>query len=159
MSVTRKVFSLVMLAALSGPVTGCVVYTRPRPGVVYVAERPPVARVEVIPAAPGVGFVWIRDIGAIAETVTRGWLAAGSVRPRATGCGLRSGGSTTGMGGTWSPATGADRSEGRRARRTTARGKGEERIGEERRATGEVTVSSLLTHRSLPIAPHPCSSL
>ena len=60
MTVTRKLFSLAMLAALSGPATGRVVSNRPRPGVVYVAERPHVARVEVIPAEPGVGFVWIR---------------------------------------------------------------------------------------------------
>lgn len=60
MTVTRKVFSLAMAAVLAGPVTGCVVYTRPAPGVVYVREGPPPARVEVIPAAPGVGFVWIR---------------------------------------------------------------------------------------------------
>ena len=60
MTVTRKLFSLAVLATLAGPVTGCVVYTRPRPGVVYIAEAPPPVRVEVIPAAPGVGFVWIR---------------------------------------------------------------------------------------------------
>ena len=60
MTVTRKLFSLAMLATLAGPVTGCVVYTRPRAGVVYITEAPPPARVEVIPAAPGVGFVWIR---------------------------------------------------------------------------------------------------
>lgn len=60
MSVTRKVVSFALLGALAAPATGCVVYTRPAAGVVYVSERPPAARVEVIPAAPGAGFVWIR---------------------------------------------------------------------------------------------------
>jgi hypothetical protein len=40
--------------------TGCVMYGRPRVGVVYIARQPPVERVEVIPAAPGAGFVWIK---------------------------------------------------------------------------------------------------
>jgi hypothetical protein len=60
MTVTRKLFTLAILAAVTGPVTGCVVYTRPRQGVVYINEAPPAARVEVIPAAPGPAFVWIR---------------------------------------------------------------------------------------------------
>ena len=60
MTFTRKIGSVLVLAALAGPVTGCMVYGRPRVGVVYVAGGPPVERVEVIPAAPGVGFVWIR---------------------------------------------------------------------------------------------------
>jgi hypothetical protein len=60
MTVTRKLFSLAMLATLTGPVTGCMAYVRPRAGVVYISERPPVERVEVIPATPGVGFVWIK---------------------------------------------------------------------------------------------------
>ena len=60
MTITRRISSLLMLAVLAGPVTGCVMYRPPRVGVVYVAARPPVERVEVIPAAPGVGFVWIK---------------------------------------------------------------------------------------------------
>ena len=60
MTVTRKLFSLAMLAALTSPVTGCMMYAHPRAGVVYISERPPLERVEVIPAAPGVGFVWIK---------------------------------------------------------------------------------------------------
>jgi hypothetical protein len=59
MTVTRKLFSLAMLAAVTGPVTGCVVYAHPRAGIVYMSERPPAARVEVIPASPGRDFVWI----------------------------------------------------------------------------------------------------
>lgn len=60
MTITRRVSTLLVLAALTGPLAGCVMYARPRVGVVYVAERPPVERVEVIPAAPAVGFVWIK---------------------------------------------------------------------------------------------------
>jgi hypothetical protein len=39
--------------------SGCVVYARPRPDVVYVVRRPPLERVEVIPASPGPAHVWI----------------------------------------------------------------------------------------------------
>lgn len=61
MTITRSMCTLFIVTALAGPVTGCVVYARPaRVGVVYVATRPPVERVEVIPAAPAAGFIWIR---------------------------------------------------------------------------------------------------
>jgi hypothetical protein len=59
MKITRRIYMVLALAVLAGPVTGCVAYG-PRPGVLYVGVRPPVERVEVIPAAPGVGFVWIK---------------------------------------------------------------------------------------------------
>ena len=55
-----RVRALVLMVLLAGASTGCVMYGRPRVGVVYVGVRPPVERVEVIPAAPGVGFVWIK---------------------------------------------------------------------------------------------------
>jgi hypothetical protein len=59
MRTTHRICTLLVLGALAGPATGCVI-APPRVGVVYVARRPPVERVEVIPAAPGVGFVWLR---------------------------------------------------------------------------------------------------
>jgi hypothetical protein len=52
--------SFALLGALAAPAVGCVAYVRPRAGVVYFTEHPPVARVEVVPASPGVGFVWIK---------------------------------------------------------------------------------------------------
>jgi hypothetical protein len=60
MSINVRVRALLVMVLLAGASTGCVIYGRPRVGMVYVARQPPVERVEVIPAAPGVGFVWIR---------------------------------------------------------------------------------------------------
>jgi hypothetical protein len=61
MKIDRKVYALFAAAVLAAPMTGCMVYARPpRMGVVYVAARPPVERVEVIPATPGAGYVWIK---------------------------------------------------------------------------------------------------
>ena len=59
MSVYTKVRALLVGALLAGAPTACVAYVRPaRVGVVYVDREPPVARVEVIPASPGVEYVW-----------------------------------------------------------------------------------------------------
>jgi hypothetical protein len=60
MTTTRRVATMLVLAALAAPVTGCAVYGRPRLGVVYISREPPVERVEVVPATPGPGYVWIR---------------------------------------------------------------------------------------------------
>jgi hypothetical protein len=38
----------------------CVSNPRPRVGVEYAMRRPPGERVEVIPAAPGSGYVWVK---------------------------------------------------------------------------------------------------
>src|SRR5215475_14602945 len=39
----------------------CAVYARPpRLGVAYVVRQPPVERVEVIPASPGLEYVWVK---------------------------------------------------------------------------------------------------
>jgi hypothetical protein len=59
MKMNRRVLAVLTAAIVAGPVTGCAVYVRPVPGVVYIQRRPPEARVEVIPAAPATGFVWI----------------------------------------------------------------------------------------------------
>lgn len=59
MTITRRFFTMFLLAALAAPATGCMMAGPPRVGVFYIARRPPAARVEVIPAAPGVGFVWV----------------------------------------------------------------------------------------------------
>ena len=53
-STKAGIAALVMATTLLG---GCIVTARPAYGVVTVA--PPVPQVEVVPAAPGVGFVWI----------------------------------------------------------------------------------------------------
>jgi hypothetical protein len=61
MTIARRVGTMLAVVAMAGPASGCMAYVRgPRVGVVYVAARPPVERVEVIPAAPGAEFVWIR---------------------------------------------------------------------------------------------------
>jgi len=60
MTIARKICTLAAVTMLAGSATGCLMYAPPRAGVVYVATRPPVARVEVIPAAPDVGFVWLQ---------------------------------------------------------------------------------------------------
>ena len=60
MKSARSVLTLAAIAVIGGSSSACLMYGPPRVGVVYVATRPPVERVEVIPAAPGVGFVWIR---------------------------------------------------------------------------------------------------
>jgi hypothetical protein len=59
MSNTVRIRTLLLLVLLAGTSAGCVMYGRPRVGVVYIQRQPPVARVEVIPVAPGPAFVWI----------------------------------------------------------------------------------------------------
>ncbi len=60
MRIDRRVYALAVAAVFAAPITGCAVYARPRVGVVYIQRGPPVERVEVIPAAPGPEFVWIK---------------------------------------------------------------------------------------------------
>ena len=55
----RAVRTALAAAIVAGPVTGCALYVRPMPGVMYIQRRPPAARVEVIPASPGPDFLWI----------------------------------------------------------------------------------------------------
>jgi hypothetical protein len=38
----------------------CAINPRPRTGVEYVMRQPPAERVEVIPAAPGAEYVWVK---------------------------------------------------------------------------------------------------
>jgi len=59
-SMSTRIRALLVIVLLAGASTGCVMYGRPRVGVVYVSREPPVERVEVIPVAPAVGFVWIK---------------------------------------------------------------------------------------------------
>ena len=57
----RSLLLLVLVLVLvAGVSAGCVMNAPPRVGVVYITRQPPVERVEVISAAPAVGFVWIR---------------------------------------------------------------------------------------------------
>jgi hypothetical protein len=60
MSNNVRIRTLLLLVLLAGVSTGCVMNGPPRVGVVYISRQPPVERVEVIPAALAVGFVWIR---------------------------------------------------------------------------------------------------
>jgi hypothetical protein len=60
MSRNVRIRALLLVVMLGGGAAGCFWFAPPRNGVVYIAVRPPGDRVEVIPAAPGVGFVWIR---------------------------------------------------------------------------------------------------
>lgn len=60
MNINLRIRALVLSAVIGSAATGCFWYAPPRNGVVYVSLRPPVERVEVIPAAPGMGFVWVR---------------------------------------------------------------------------------------------------
>lgn len=60
MTLTRRLSSLLVLALLAAPVTGCMMYGRTGVGIVYISREPPIERVEVIPEAPGVGFVWLK---------------------------------------------------------------------------------------------------
>ncbi len=50
---------ITMLVAALSLANGCAAYVRPGGGVVFVARRPPEARVEVISASPGPDQVWI----------------------------------------------------------------------------------------------------
>ena len=59
MSINVRIRALLLMVLLAGASTSCVMYGQPRVGVVYIQRQPPVARVEVIPVAPGRGFVWI----------------------------------------------------------------------------------------------------
>ena len=54
-STLRGVTTTLALAAL----VACAANPRPRAGIVYVSGRPPVERVEIIPARPGAAHVWI----------------------------------------------------------------------------------------------------
>jgi hypothetical protein len=80
MKMNRRVLAVLAAAIVAGPVSGCAVYVRPRPGVVYVQTRPPVARVEVIPAAPGGGFVWMSGYWA-SRNATFEWVPGRWERP------------------------------------------------------------------------------
>ena len=51
----RTMAGVIAVSALSA----CYVNPRPRVGVEYVMRQPPVERVEVIPASPGVEYVWV----------------------------------------------------------------------------------------------------
>lgn len=65
---TRRVLTLAAVAMIAGGSSGCLLLGPPRAGVVYVSLRPPAERVEVIPAAPGAGFVWIKGYWAYRGT-------------------------------------------------------------------------------------------
>jgi WXXGXW repeat (2 copies) len=58
MSKSSMVRLMAGLIAVSS-VGACMVSPRPRLGVEYVVRRPPVERVEVIPASPGPTYVWV----------------------------------------------------------------------------------------------------
>ena len=60
MKVDRRVYALFAAAVFTSSMTGCMVYARPRVGVVYIPRGPPVERVEVIPAAPSGEHVWVK---------------------------------------------------------------------------------------------------
>ena len=51
--------ALGLAGAMALATAGCVLYTYPAPGVVYVADAPPVPQYEPVPVTPGPGYVWI----------------------------------------------------------------------------------------------------
>jgi hypothetical protein len=59
MGIRGTIRTAVMISALA--IGGaCAANPRPRTDVEYVARRPPAERVEVVPAAPGAAYVWVR---------------------------------------------------------------------------------------------------
>ena len=53
---TRVIVGFIAVSALGA----CAVNPRPRVGVEYVVRQPPAERVEVVPASPGVEYVWVK---------------------------------------------------------------------------------------------------
>ena len=60
MLITRKLYTAATALCLAST-TGCIVAARSRPvGVEFVVREPPSDRVEVVPAAPGPDYIWIK---------------------------------------------------------------------------------------------------
>jgi len=57
---TQRVVRTAMLVSTLTLGAACVSNPRPRVGVEYAMRRPPAERVEVIPAAPAAGYVWVK---------------------------------------------------------------------------------------------------
>jgi YXWGXW repeat-containing protein len=55
-TITRLIAGLIAASTVGG----CARNPRPRVGVEYVVRQPPVERVEVIPASPGMQYVWVK---------------------------------------------------------------------------------------------------